>query len=223
MVDRRSFINWGSSAIGNQLIGQRLGLLAFRGRAAQQGGDKQPTAADWMSQWMLSPTLGQRKLRGPGQGMLVVGRFADPMYILEDPISWTPDQDQKGFPTFTVPKGFVTDLASIPPIFWSVLRPDGEYAYAAILHDYLYWVQKWPKTQADSILKRCMQDFSVPTVKVDAIYDAVDLFGKSAWENNAKLKAQGDSRFLRAYPSDPTVRWSTWKQNSSHFDPNPTG
>lgn len=59
------------------------------------------------------------------------------MYIVEGPISWAPDGDQQGLPAFTVPKGFVTDLASVPSVFWSVLRPDGEYAYAAILHDYL--------------------------------------------------------------------------------------
>lgn len=42
----------------------------------------QPSAADWMSQWMLSPQHGEKKLRGTGQGMLVVARFADPMYIM---------------------------------------------------------------------------------------------------------------------------------------------
>jgi hypothetical protein len=143
------------------------------------------------------------------------------MYIVEEPLSWKPDVDQNGFPTFTVPKGFVTDLASIPPIFWSVLRPDGEYAYAAILHDYMYWTQKWPKDQADSVLKRCMEDFKVPTLKVEAIYTAVKDFGKSAWQQNAKLKAAGESRFLKVYPTSPTVRWDTWKQDRAHFDPNP--
>ncbi|MDI5166053.1 DUF1353 domain-containing protein, partial [Salmonella enterica subsp. enterica serovar Montevideo] len=31
-----------------------------------------------------------------------------------------------------VPVGFVTDLATVPRIFWSLLPPDGEYAKAAI-------------------------------------------------------------------------------------------
>ncbi|ECG8634089.1 DUF1353 domain-containing protein, partial [Salmonella enterica subsp. salamae] len=37
-----------------------------------------------------------------------------------------------------VPAGFVTDLATIPRIFWSLMPPDGKYAKAAIIHDYLY-------------------------------------------------------------------------------------
>lgn len=38
----------------------------------------------------------------------------------------------------SVPAGFVTDLATVPCIFWSVMPPDGKYAKAAIIHDYLY-------------------------------------------------------------------------------------
>jgi len=40
----------------------------------------------------------------------------------------------------TVPAGFDTDYASIPRIFWPIYPPDGEYAPAAILHDFLYHV-----------------------------------------------------------------------------------
>lgn len=38
----------------------------------------------------------------------------------------------------TVPKGFLTDLASIPKMLQKALPPDGEYAPAAVVHDYLY-------------------------------------------------------------------------------------
>lgn len=37
-----------------------------------------------------------------------------------------------------VPAGLITDLATIPRIFWILLPPDGKYAKAAIIHDYLY-------------------------------------------------------------------------------------
>lgn len=36
-----------------------------------------------------------------------------------------------------VEKGLVTDLASIPRIFWNILPPNGPYTKSAILHDYL--------------------------------------------------------------------------------------
>lgn len=36
-----------------------------------------------------------------------------------------------------VPEGFVTDGASVPNVFWSLLPPWGEYGQASVLHDYL--------------------------------------------------------------------------------------
>ena len=38
----------------------------------------------------------------------------------------------------TVPKGFVTNFASIPKIFHSILTPDGVHGKAAVIHDKLY-------------------------------------------------------------------------------------
>lgn len=37
----------------------------------------------------------------------------------------------------TVPKGFETDLASVPRAFWQFIPPFGGYEAAAVLHDYL--------------------------------------------------------------------------------------
>lgn len=222
MNDRRTFIKNCTCAIGIKLASTGSALCAIDGTPKKTENVAHASAANWMSQWMLSPQHGEKKLRGPGQGMLVLGRFADPMYIVEGPVSWTPDAAQSGLSAFTVPNGFVTDLASIPPIFWSVLRPDGEYAYAAILHDYLYWVQHWPREQADNTLRACMVDFQVDKLKMDAIYEAVHRFGEAAWKRNAALKAKGESRFLKQLPTSPKIRWTSWRQDPSHFYPNPT-
>ena len=40
--------------------------------------------------------------------------------------------------TIIVPKGFITDLASVPRFFWRLFPPGGVYNEAAIIHDYLY-------------------------------------------------------------------------------------
>ncbi|MGR3967837.1 DUF1353 domain-containing protein [Pseudomonas sp. 910_23] len=37
----------------------------------------------------------------------------------------------------TVPKGFITDGASIPRTIWPLLSPWGTYGKAAVVHDYL--------------------------------------------------------------------------------------
>lgn len=37
----------------------------------------------------------------------------------------------------TVPRGFLTDGASVPRLFWKLIPPWGGYGQAAVLHDYL--------------------------------------------------------------------------------------
>ncbi len=87
----------------------------------------------WMNEWMSLS-------KAPG-GMLRISRFREPIYFLTDSISWTPNIGQEAFGAVSVPSGFVTDFASIPRIFYSILRPDGEYAYSAVFHYYLYWTK----------------------------------------------------------------------------------
>lgn len=163
------------------------------------------TAASWMDAWLNVP-------RAPG-GRLEIGRFADHFYFLGLPISWGPNFGQvvTHGPVF-VPVGFVTDLASIPRIFWTAFPPDGDYAYAAIVHDYLYWSQDRPREEADLILKLAMQDFNLNEATVFTIFEAVTLFGGSAWDNNARLKSQGEKRVLKRWPDDPRIKWIDWKK-----------
>lgn len=104
-----------------------------------------------------------------------------------------------------------TDFASIPRLFWSLLRPDGLYAYAAIIHDYLYWQQFLPRSKSDEVLKLCMQDFGVGAFRKWVIYFAVRLGGAGAWSDNAALKAAGEKRILKRFPEDPTTQWAQWK------------
>lgn len=56
-------------------------------------------------------------------------------------------------------EGFVTDLASVPRPFWSILPPFGHYDRAAIIHDFLYGVKgdvgtiKLTRAQCDEIFR----------------------------------------------------------------------
>jgi hypothetical protein len=36
-----------------------------------------------------------------------------------------------------IPKGFVTDLATVPRIFWGIISPSGRHDLACVVHDYL--------------------------------------------------------------------------------------
>ncbi len=164
----------------------------------------------WMDEWMSSSKF--------PSGGLFVGRFADPIYYLLKPITWTPNHDQADkFKSVTAPEGFVTDFASIPRVFWSLLRPDGLYAYAAVIHDYLYWQQTIDRESSDNILGFAMEDFGVDFVTRTAIHRAVSLFGRAAWDENQNLKKSGESRFLKSYPDDPRITWSQWRRDRRHF------
>jgi hypothetical protein len=145
-------------------------------------------------------------------GSLFLSRFADPIYFLVKPISWKPGPKQPNYGPVEVPIGFVTDMASIPRVFWSILRPDGDYAYAAIILDYLYWDQSRSKPEADSILKLAMEDLEVSRAKVTSIYKAVVAFGDGAWQQNAALKKAGEKRIIKIFPDDPRIRWEQWKK-----------
>nr|WP_249210040.1 DUF1353 domain-containing protein [Bradyrhizobium manausense] len=121
-----------------------------------------------------------------------------------------------------VPAGFVTDFASIPRAFYSALRPDGEYSYAAVFHDFLYWTQDRPRPACDEVLRLAMLDFKIDRLTVGVIYEAVRKFGESAWQENTRLKAAGEKRILTKFPSDPRITWDDWKKDKSVFEPSTT-
>ena len=113
----------------------------------------------------------------------------------------------------------MTDLASIPRVFYSVLKPDGPYAHAAVAHDFLYWQQATTREVADEIFRQHMIDLKVDSRVVWTIHTAVRNFGEAVWKANRELKTQGEKRVLAEFPTDPSVTWAAWKSNPSVFAP----
>ena len=221
-ITRRRFLNLSSGAPAVPL------LLAANSHALARKANKSKTITkeEWMAEVLkqtrrrhvpgINPPRGEPARYSPSR--LLLGRFRDPWYYLIEPIYWIPNVDQRGhFQAVEVPKGFVTDLASIPWQLWSVLRPDGEYAYAAIVHDYLYWTQDRTRLMSDEILKSSMEDFDVDKLKLQAIYRGVRAFGEGAWNENARLKVEGERRILKQYPPTARINWTDWKQRSDVF------
>ncbi len=181
--------------------------------------------------YALSPKIGRRaerwidQLASPAtlrseraQGVLFLGRFRDPIYFLTSSIVWQPNPEQVArYQAVQVPVGFVTDFASIPRVFWSLLRPDGDYAHAAAVHDYMYWIQVQPRSVADEILRNDMQDLRVGNATVATIYRAVRTLGGIAWRENAALKSRGERRVLKQFPTDPAITWDDWKSRPGVF------
>jgi hypothetical protein len=185
------------------------GMLERAGAATRNS--RKVSVESWMNQWMREGE------RGP-DGTLHLSRFRDPIYFLLKPIGWNPEGAQIGkFPAISVPQGFVTDFASIPSVFWSVLRPDGDYTYPAIVHDYMYWRQEHPREVADQLLRIGMQEFDLDNATVMAIYSGVRAGGSLAWNANAREKRAGGKRILIKYPEDPRVTWKDWRKRGDVF------
>ena len=99
--------------------------------------------------------------------------------------------------TITVPKGFVTDLASVPRAMWAFIAPF-DVARAAIIHDLLYktirqyrWKMKdkedkelikKAKIASDKVFLLGMHDAEpkIPGWKSYSSWKAVDLFGNGS-------------------------------------------
>jgi hypothetical protein len=187
-----------------------LSTYSFAGTSNKsQDYNDQALMETWMNSWMGSTKL--------PVGTLHLSRFQNPVYFLTKPISWKPNGSNIPYKEVTVPKGFVTDFASIPKVFWSLLRPDGEYTYAAIIHDYLYWTQTRSREESDQIFKLVMRDFSVDSIKAEAIFSIVRFGGGYAWKNNQEAIKNGEKRMLKKFPQDPRITWEEWKERPDVF------
>ena len=56
----------------------------------------------------------------------------------------------------TVPKGFITDLASIPKILRNILNVNGKSRKPAVLHDFLYCSKIFEREIADYIFYKAL-------------------------------------------------------------------
>jgi hypothetical protein len=91
--------------------------------------------------------------------------------------------------TIKVPKGYETDFASVPSLFWTLVPKSGEYDGAAVIHDYLYGLRgadlKPARTRAecDWIFLDGMAVLGVGYFKRHLMWSAVRIFGSGPWNN----------------------------------------
>lgn len=90
-----------------------------------------------------------------------------------------------------VPKGFETDFASIPRIFWRILPKLDRHIRAAIVHDYLYYTNGVTRLEADAIFEAGMADLGTATWKRWVMYYAVRIGGFFAWRAHRKRERHG--------------------------------
>lgn len=83
--------------------------------------------------------------------------------------------------TIIVPRGFETDGASVPRIFWTLFSPFGPCFPAAVVHDYLYAAgpARLKRKDCDVIFYDAMKDVGVGWLQRSIIYRAVRIGGAS--------------------------------------------
>lgn len=85
------------------------------------------------------------------------------------------------FPRFTVKAGFVTDGASIPRLFWTLVGPPigGNYTEPAILHDALVLSGLYSPRECDRTMVEAMVLYRVRKRTINSI--RLGLFISRAW------------------------------------------
>jgi hypothetical protein len=80
--------------------------------------------------------------------------------------------------SFTIPKDFRTDFASVPRILWALFPPYGAYTRATILHDWLLDERKAGRYHAssrdiDGLFKRTLKEYKTGTIKSNLMWTGV--------------------------------------------------
>ena len=130
-----------------------------------------------------------------------------------------PDQDREGrtlyiltkdvvfytsFGIQVVPRGYVTDFASIPRIVAWRIHPMDRHAWAALLHDWRYAVgEPGKKDIADRMFEQRMQIDGVSKARRTVMYEAVKYFGGGGYKKAKTWWATDNFRDLRTGNQTP--------------------
>jgi hypothetical protein len=102
-------------------------------------------------------------------------------WVVTDPLIGLRNSDK-----IIAPRGFITDLASIPRAFRGVFNVNGLLRAPAVLHDWLYCSQRYSRAEADAIFLEAMEARGMDKATRYAVYATVRTFG---WRYYNKRKA----------------------------------
>lgn len=106
------------------------------------------------------------------------------MWVVTNSVTVTIEYKDEPY-VFTIPKGFLTDGASIPRVFWGLFQKVDETINAAIIHDYLCehhhaYVKEvktyLPRRQIDKIFYEVLREDRVKSFKAKLMYQACKLY-----------------------------------------------
>lgn len=89
-----------------------------------------------------------------------------------------------------VPPGFITNFASVPRIFWSIIPPYGKYGKASVIHDYCYKTACYNRKRCDDIFYEGMKVLNVLPWKRFVMYWCVRIFAYYSWQKKRRQDAK---------------------------------
>ncbi len=104
-------------------------------------------------------------------------------FRLDEPFDY---YTKDGKHTIVVPAGFVSDGASIPKTFWTIIGSpwSGKHGKAAVIHDFLYDRQPFTRKKSDGIFIEAMKVLKVNWVKRRLMWFAVRVGGWRPWNKH---------------------------------------
>lgn len=102
------------------------------------------------------------------------------LYVLTAPLQYELGPQGSGL-IVEATAGTITDLASVPRVFWWWVKPDGSHERAAVIHDIMCDpANGWTRAEADGLFLGALEELSEPWLKRYTMYWAVR-FG-SLWK-----------------------------------------
>lgn len=86
---------------------------------------------------------------------------------------------------FIVPKGFVTDLASVPQFFWGILPAHCNASMPSVIHDYICQFAILPRQKCDAIFLKLLKTTGMRKWQYGIMYGYVRVFG---WVTYGRIK-----------------------------------
>jgi hypothetical protein len=116
-------------------------------------------------------------------GNVIIEELNNGFWKLQDDFSYEND-----YIKVIVKSDFITDGASIPKMFWSIVgNPlSDNLLKPAIIHDGLYTLMQLSRSTCDKLLKEMLLFNETSKVKAYIIYYAVRYFGGSHWKKDTK-------------------------------------
>lgn len=96
-------------------------------------------------------------------------------------------------------KGLITDGASIPRVLWNLIGSpfNGNYTFAAIIHDALYQSEYLERSECDKIFLDIMKESNVSFFQRYTMYSAVRSFGWLVWKKHIKEDVLNSKKFIK--------------------------